>query len=700
MSTTHPRQRHSPLEPLGRLQFLPGVGPGRAAAFERLGLITVEDLLRHYPRAYLDARRFVRITDLKPGELLTVSGTVRSAAAVRTRGGRTDFALTLADGSGTLGCYFFGQPFLARVLKRGAAAVVSGVVDPLERRMLNPMFEVIEGDTEQLLHAGRLVPIHALTRGITGRMLRQIVRVAVDHAAGRVVDPLPEAVRREHDLDPVGVALAHVHFPEDDARLARARRRLAFEELLLLQLVMEIRRRTFAESGRGLASAGEGRLAERVIAALPWPLTPDQRQALGEIVADLRDPHPMHRLLLGDVGSGKTVVALLAALHVVEAGHTVAFMVPTEILARQHAVTCARLASPAAIRVACLTAGSSADERRAVATSLTAGEPMLLVGTHALIEGDLKLPDLALAIVDEQHRFGVKQRSTLAQKGALPDVLVLTATPIPRTLTLAFYGDLDVSRLRHRPAERGRLVTRVAGEEKLDLVIGFVAKELAAGHQAFVVVPAIEDGVRPVRSAEAEYRRLAAHPELAKYRVGLLHGRMRSDDKRAVMNAFSARQLHVLVSTTVVEVGIDVPNATVMVVVGAETFGLTQLHQLRGRVGRGRERSVCVLVPGAGASAQALERLEVLASTQDGFEIAEADLRLRGPGEPWGTRQSGLPRLKLADLARDEALLGEAREAAARLVAGDSQLRDPAHAALRVALERDYREALDLSLGA
>src|SRR3989442_939726 len=279
-----PAVKEPRLEAASRIQFLRGVGPTRAALFERLGLVTVEDLLRHYPRAYLDARRFVRIADLKPGELLTVSGTVRSAAAVRTRGGRTDFALTLADGSGTLGCYFFGQPFLARVLKRGATAVVSGVVDPLERRMLNPMFEVVEGDTEQLLHAGRLVPIHALTRGITGRMLRQFVRAAVDHAAARVVDPLPDALRREHDLDAVGVALAHVHFPEDDARLARARRRLAFEELLLLQLVMEIRRRMFAESGRGLASAGEGRLAERVIESLPWPLTTDQRQALDEVV--------------------------------------------------------------------------------------------------------------------------------------------------------------------------------------------------------------------------------------------------------------------------------------------------------------------------------------------------------------------------------------------------------------------------------
>ena len=687
------------LEPATRLQYLPGVGPTRSAVLERMSLMSIEHLLRHYPRSYLDARRFVRIADLKPNELLTVSGTIRSAAAVRTRGGRTDFMLALEDGSGTLGCYFFGQQFLARVLVRGASIVASGVIDPYERRMLNPMFEVIEGETAQLLHAGRLVPIHSLSKGLTGRMLRQIMRSAVDLVAPKVADPIPESVRAELDLEPVATALKQIHFPEDDAQLARARRRLAFEELLLLQMVMELRRRVFASSGLGMVTAGVGKLAAKVIEALPWTLTQDQQTTLDEIVGDLRAPRPMHRLLLGDVGSGKTVVALLAALHVIETGHNVAFMVPTEILARQHAATCSRLAAPAGVRVACLTAGSSAEERRETANALKAGEHLLLLGTHALLEGKIVIPDLGLAIVDEQHRFGVRQRATLAQKGGMPDVLVLTATPIPRTLTLAFYGDLEVSRIAHRPAERGRMVTRIAGEEKLDLVVGFVAKELAQGRQAFVVVPAIEEGVRPVRAAEVEYQRLAAHPQLLKYRVGLLHGKMKSEDKRAVMNAFAAGQIHVLVATTVVEVGVDVPNATVMVVMGAESFGLTQLHQLRGRVGRGRERSVCVLVPGAGASAQALERLEVVASTQDGFAIAEADLKLRGPGELWGTRQSGLPRLKLADLSRDVGLLEEARQVAAKIVAADPLLQEERHAMLHQALIEQYRDALDLMLG-
>ncbi len=686
------------LDATSRLQFLPGVGPLRAAHLERLGLVRIEDLLRHYPRAYLDARTFVRIADLTSGALLTVSGVVKSAAAVRTRGGRADFMVAIGDGSGTLGGYFFGQPFLTRTLKKGARVVLSGVVDPYERRMMNPMFEILEGDTEDLLHAGRMVPVHPLTRGISARMLRSYVRSAIDRVAARVVDPLPDEVRAAYDLDPIGTALSQIHFPSDDASLARARRRLAFEELLLLQSVMELRKRRQDESGRALSIDGGGALAARATAALPFTLTGAQARSLDEIVADMRSPKPMHRLLLGDVGSGKTVVAFLAATHVVEAGSQAAFMAPTEILARQHAATCAALAAPIGLRVGCLTAGSTGEERRDVTRRLAAGEPMLVLGTHALIEGKLDMPKLALAIVDEQHRFGVKQRSSLAGKGVLPDVLVLTATPIPRTLTLAFYGDLDVSRLEARPAGRGRVVTRIAGEQKWAKVVEFMARELAAGRQAFVVVPAIEEGARPTRTVQAEHRRLAGDPGLAAFRIGVLHGRMKPDDKRATMEAFARGELHVLVATTVVEVGVDVPNATMMVVMDADRFGLTQLHQLRGRVGRGRERSVCVLVPGATAAGPAIERLEVLAKTEDGFAIAEADLALRGPGELWGVRQSGLPRLRIADLPRDEDLLGHARACAARMLDADPQLLAAPHHALRTTLLDHYHEALELAL--
>jgi len=406
----------------------------------------------------------------------------------------------------------------------------------------------------------------------------------------------------------------------------------------------------------------------------------------------------MHRLLVGDVGSGKTVVALLAACAAIERGQQAALLAPTEILARQHGDSLARLAGPSGVPVAVLTGASTAAERRALQARLSAGEPLLVVGTHALLEERLQFPALALAIVDEQHRFGVRQRAALAGKG-MPHVLVLSATPIPRTLQLAWFGDLELSVMRQRPAGRGRLVTRVTGEEKFPQVVEFMARELAAGRQAFVVVPAIEEGPRAdVRAIETEVERLRGQPLLAEWKLGSLHGKMKPDEKFQVMNAFRAGTLHVLVATTVVEVGVDVPNATLMVVENAERFGLTQLHQLRGRVGRGEHRSVCVLVAGALAGERARARLTEMSRTDDGFELAEADLRLRGPGELWGTRQSGLPRLKLADLARDEALLEEARAAARALVEKDPWLQENANAALKSALLAQYREPLELAL--
>ncbi len=685
-------------DPRTRVQFLPGVGPNRALAFERLGLVSLEQLLRHYPRQWLDASRFVSVKDLKPGVLLTVVGEVKHAAALRTRGGRGDFAVTVTDGTGTLGCYFFGQSFLARTLTPGVRIVVSGEFDPIDRRMTNPMFEVVEGDLEQLLHAGRLVPVHALTKGVTARGMRNAIRHGLDAVADQVPDPVPPAIAAARGLVPLAEALRAIHFPDSAAALEAARTRLAFEELFQLQMVMELRRRVLAEQGRGLAITN-GALAARVEASLPFALTADQKAAVADAAADLAKPRPMHRLVIGDVGSGKTVVALLAAAHVIEAGHQVAFMAPTEVLARQHAASLARFATPAGIEVASLTGASTTSQRRLLATRLAAGEPLLVVGTHALLEEKVNLPTLALAIVDEQHRFGVKQRAVLARKGVLPHVLVLTATPIPRTLQLAWFGDLDVSVIRARPVGRGRLVTRVTGEEKFPQVIDFMAKELAAGRQAFVVVPAIEEGGRlEVRAAESEVERLRAHPLLSRWSIGLLHGRMKPDEKIAVMQAFQKGEVHVLVATTVIEVGIDVPNATLMVVENAERFGLTQLHQLRGRVGRGEHRSVCVFVGGPMLGAGGRERLEVMRTTADGFALAEADMKLRGPGEMWGTRQSGLPRLKVANLWRDEALLMQARESARAVVGEDAQLMRTEHAPLRAALLAQYAEALELAL--
>src|SRR5438105_10211162 len=483
------------LDPSSHVQYLKGVGPARARHLERLGIATVEQLARHYPRTYLDARRFVTVRELRRGEVLTVRGTIRSSAALRTRAGRTDFTATVTDATGSLLCYFFGQPWLARSLEPGARVVVSGEVGA-DGRMTNPLFEVVEEDLEHLLHAGRLVPVHALTRGISSRGLRVAVRGALEAVADRILDPVPAAIREAQGWIPLGEALRQIHFPDDEEALERARRRLAFEELFLLQSVMELRRRVLAEEGRGLVTAGPGALARQATEGLPFRLTADQSRALAEIVRDMGRSRPMHRLLVGDVGSGKTVVALLAALHALETGLQVAFLVPTEILARQHAGTLSRFVRGTGAQVLALTGASSAAERRAIGGRLEAGEPAIVVGTHALLEAKVKIPKLGLAIVDEQHRFGVKQRAVLAQKGVIPDVRVLSATPIPRTLALALYGDLEMSTIRTRPEGRGRVVTRVAGEEKFPQVIEFMARELGNGRQAFVVVPWIEDATR------------------------------------------------------------------------------------------------------------------------------------------------------------------------------------------------------------
>jgi ATP-dependent DNA helicase RecG len=664
-----------------------GVGPKKAEGLATLGVTSVADLVMHYPRRYIDRTRQASIAELALGEEAMVLGRVRRVQARRTRNRRSLVEVDVTDGSGYLRCTFFNQPWRATQLESGAHAVFFGRLDEFQgrRRMTNPVVDLV-GD-----RTGRIIPVYPQSEkaSLTTWELGAWVEEAL-HRAGTFADPVPEAQRRHLDLVDRTSALRGIHLPEtaDDHRRARAR--LVFDELLRIQVVLVRRKRELEAAAGGITHAKDGELVARFHQRLPFTLTGAQLRAMGEIGDDLAAPVPMHRLLQGDVGSGKTLVALTALLVAVAGGHQGAFMAPTEVLAEQHhlalrglldGLTLAaegdNLFGERPVRVELLTSRTGAADRARVGAALAAGEVDVAVGTHALIQDRVAFRSLGVAVIDEQHRFGVEQRAALRAKGAaVPDVLVMTATPIPRTAAMTVYGDLDVSVLDELPPGRTPISTRWArtpgGEAD---AWRRVRAEVAAGHQAYVVCPLIEDSDKlEARSAEETFRHLGEE-ELAGLRLGLLHGRMAAKDKEAAMGAFRSGELDVLVATTVIEVGVDVPNATVMVVIDADRFGLAQLHQLRGRVGRGQVQSWCeLLADEERATPDAEARLVALEASTDGFELAEVDLELRGEGTLMGAQQKGRSDLRLASLRRDRDWVERARETAFELVDGESGL--------------------------
>ncbi|MEW6546333.1 MAG: ATP-dependent DNA helicase RecG [Bacillota bacterium] len=676
------------------LRFCKGVGPARARELARLGLRTVEDLLFYFPRRHEDRRELCPVARLRPGEVHTVRGVVSSIEERRPRPGLSLLRVGISDRSGTLWGTWFNQPFRKNQFRRGMTVIFSGRVERRfgEWRMDNPEYEVETGADP--LHVGRLVPVYPLKEGIFQRPLRALAKEVVDQFAPLVPEVLPPEVRESAGLVPAATAIRDMHFPTDEASLEAARRRLAFEELFLLQLAIALQKRQVKER-QGISHPPDGELLERFRRCLPYRLTAAQERVYGEIRTDMESPRPMNRLLQGDVGSGKTVVAAMAALKAAGAGYQCAFMVPTEILAEQHYQNLVPLLEPLGIRVGLLTGSQSGTERARVLETMGRGEAGVYVGTHALIGESVMLPRMSLAITDEQHRFGVRQRAMLLEKGLAADVLVMTATPIPRTLALTVFGDLDLSVIDEMPPGRRPVETHWLPSVKRREAYAFVRQELRKGNQAYVVCPLVEESDK--LQAEAATR-LAADLESGELRgvpVGLVHGRLPARDREKVMSQFRAGEIQVLVATTVIEVGVDVPNATVMVVEGAERFGLAQLHQLRGRVGRGSQPSYCLLIGDPG-SEEARMRLQAMERTTDGFEIAEEDLRLRGPGEFFGLRQHGLPDFKVAHPLRDLPLLEQARAAAASLVARDPGLRSPQHHLLRQTLLGRYGERLGL----
>ena len=680
------------------LQYVKGVGPHRAKLLAKKGLETVEDALFFLPIRHEDRTRLTPLRAIQVGQVVTCAGTIAGISPPPPGRARVPLVLLLRDASGYGTATIFGRGWLTRVFQRGQQLVLHGKGARFKDKITLQVqdWELVESGDDEPIHAGALVPVYSTTEGLHQRTLRSLMYHLVERFAAEVGETLPETSRRRRGLVPITEALTGVHFPPSEAQLAAAHRRLAFEDFLLLQLGLAILRSRTSRS-QGIAMSPPGALVKRLREALPWSLTGAQERVWDEIRRDMAAPYPMHRLLQGDVGSGKTIVAALAVLTAVEAGYQAAVMAPTEILAEQHVMTFSRLLEPLGVPVTLLTSALKGRERRLRRAAVAAGEVGCIVGTHALVQEAVEFRKLGLVVVDEQHRFGVAQRARLKAKGESPDVLVMTATPIPRTLALTLYGDLDVSVLDELPPGRKPIRTEARGEGKRPQIYKFLQAQVAEGRQIYVVYPLIEESEAiDLKAATDMARRLQIEvfPDLV---VGLLHGRLSFEAKDDIMQRFKAGEIHVLVSTTVIEVGIDVPNASVMLIEHAERFGLSQLHQLRGRVGRGPWKSYCILLTSGKLGDDAQRRVEVMVETNDGFKLAEVDLQLRGPGEFFGTRQSGLPEFRVADLLRDAALLEEARRDALTIVAADPELRAPEHRGLRQALLARWRGKLALA---
>ena len=660
----------TPVPPLATpLTELYGVGPERAAQLARLKLFTVGDLLLHRPNRHEDRRHLLTIRQLELGRSGTTRGRI-IAQGVKTFAKRTKsvFEFVLEDGTGRLHCRWWNLPYMENYFAVGDEVMVFGKVKSLKPRSIDhPETEVIDGGEELLIHIDRIAPIYPLTEGLPQRFVRGLVWRTLARFEEHVPEPHPSVVLP--DLPTRANAIHMLHFPQELSDVDIARQRLALDEFVELQIAIQRRRKNLQALASGLPCAGDNRFIKPFLRQLGFELTEAQTKVLRELRRDMGGAFPMRRLVQGDVGSGKTVVAACCALMAIESGFSVALMVPTEILAEQHHRNFTRWFEPFGVAVELQTGSrKTRDERSAPPLApRPAPQASLTIGTHALIESGFTVPNLGLVIIDEQHKFGVAQRETLVRKGRYPHLLVMTATPIPRTLGLTIYGDLDSSIIDQMPAGRGRIRTFVRSAILLPKVHDFIRQKIAEGRQAYIVFPRVDEGDAQagIKAVTQEFDRLVAI--FAPSKVGLLHGRLRPEEKDRVMTAFRANQLQVLLATSVIEVGVDVPNATVMLIESADQFGLAQLHQLRGRIGRGAHESYCILVAEAKTD-EARKRLEILANSNDGFEIAEADMRLRGPGEFLGQNQSGMPSLRFGDLLNDRALIERARELAARLL--------------------------------
>jgi ATP-dependent DNA helicase RecG len=681
-------------------QFVKGVGPARQVLLERLGIATIEDLISHFPRGYYDRRTLVPVAKIPIGAPATFIATVLAVSMRKARRGHGILTVAVGDETGVVNLIFFNQPYLEKYFKQGERVIVSGelAIYKDSRQIVSPEFEIISGElNESLIHTGRIVPVYPLTAGISQRMMRKIVKAALDRCAGHIPENLSTELVTTFGVPARGEAFLQIHYPDDPSALEAARRRFKIEELFFLHLLLKERRVSLTRKKKRPPIAPPHTLYEKFLGALPFRLTAAQRRVLDEIRADIETGTGLNRLLQGEVGSGKTIVALAATMLAIGNGYQAAFMVPTEILAAQHYERMRGYCEPVGVNVALLIGSMGRAEKKRVHEDIRAGGVSLVVGTHALIQEAISFRQLGLAVIDEQHRFGVRQRAHFGTGDLLPHFLVMTATPIPRSLAQTVYGDLDLSILDELPCGERHVRTGIVTADERERVFQEVRAAFRAGQQAFILYPLVQESERSdYLAATEEFERLQRE-EFGEFPLGLLHGRMSFEEKARAIDLFRRGEILGLVTTTVIEVGVDIPSASILVVNNPERFGLAQLHQLRGRVGRGGTDGVCYLLVGGDPGAKGIERLSFFAAHDNGFEVAEEDLKLRGPGEIWGYRQSGYPRFKLVNPLGDHDLVQLSWDTTDRLVAADPELALPRNRAVALYFRQYYKPRMALA---
>jgi len=680
------------------VQYIKGIGPKRSRYFEKVGVTTVDDLIHLVARRYVDHSTVSKIADIRINDQATVIGKAQLVEARRTRKHMSLVNVVLRDETGSVVLKWFNRPDLKNKFKRGDWLLVSGKVSFYRRQQfVNPLYELIGEEEISQKKRGSVFPIYPLTEGLSIWDIRRAVRIALDECLGDVAETLPESVIAKNHLAPLKRALQSLHFPVSLEEADAARKRLVYDEFFFFELILA-RRKAKLQCKAGIAFRDNGELTKRFRESLPFTLTQGQTQAVEKIVTDMARPKPMNRLLQGDVGSGKTVVALYAILVAIENGYQAVLMAPTEILAEQHYIVLHEMLQSVGVTPYLFTGSTKGKERTEVIDMIASGTAKLILGTHALIEEDITFKNLGLAVVDEQHRFGVMQRAALVNKGVNPDFLVLSATPIPRTLALTLYGDLDISIIKEKPPKRGEVITKIVKEKDKKATFSFIRDILAQGRQAFVICPIIEKSEKlELKSVQEVTKEITdAFPNFS---VGVIHGRLNTKERMHIMNEYRLGKIEILVATTVVEVGVDIPNATIMLIEHPERFGLAQLHQLRGRIGRGAQESYCFLVLNRYVQPETYERIKFFERNNDGFALAQKDIRLRGPGEVLGKRQHGLPDIRVGDLEYDRELLFQARDDAFELIKTDPNISRPENEVIKAHLRNLADRAELLRIG-